>query len=620
LPDFHHRPDRLDRPSVGGRPETWRTVMDDLGEQLSSVVAEHGPQAVGVYFGTGLAYDIAGWLTAERLIAGLGSPQRYTPVTVDNAPALLAAELVGGSSQLNPVWDPERTDLLVLFGTNPVVSHGYGTALADPVSRLREFQAGGGQVWVVDPRRTETAARADRHLAVRAGTDHAVLAFLVRGVLADGADGAELDTACRPADVAALQQVTAPFHRERVASITGLDPLDLDALLDAVRFARGRLATMAGTGVMMSADGLVAEWLRWALQVVSGSLDRHTGMRFNDGVLFPLEGRLRAVPEGAAPPPGPASRPELTGWGGQHPCVAMADEIRAGNLRALIVAGGSPLTAFPDPAATRGALDVLAVLDVVATPLTGMATHVLPAAGQLERADLSMLENVGFRNGTAHTDAVVPLGADRRPAWWVLAQIARRLGVDGLGGARDPDTLTDADVLRGLARGARVPFDELVANGPHGTTRPARPGWVHETVLPDGRWRLAPAVLVDRLAALGSGPAGEASPLVVVPRRQLRHVNATRYGTADPAQVLVNPLDATEGGWPDGSTVRVASAHGSVVGPLVADATVARGTVSLTHGRAELDVSGLVSAHDRVDPLTGMPHASGVAVTIEVVA
>ena len=616
LPEFHHRPDRLDHPVVHGTRRSWPDALDDLAASLQQVIADHGPGAVGVYLGTGLAYDIAGWLTAERLIAVLGTPQRYTPVTIDNAPALLAAELVGGSSQLNPVWQPERSKVLVLFGTNPVVSHGYGTTLADPVTRLRRFRAEGGQVWVLDPRRTETAALADRHLPLRAGTDHLVLAWLVRELLDDGADSHELDAACRPDEVERLRSALGSFTRERVATATGLPGGDLDALLDAVREAPGGVAAMAGTGVMMSEHGLVAEWLRWALLVVTGSLDRGGAMRFNDGLLFPLEGRLRAPASPVDPPPGPRSRPELSGWAGQYPCVAMADEIDAGHLRALVVAGGSPLTAFPDPDHIHRALaslDTLAVLDVATTPLTEMATHVLPATAQLERADLSMLENVAFRNGTSFTRAVVAPEAERRPAWWVLAQVARRLGIDALGGDRDPDELDDVEVLRGLARGARVPFEEIVANGAHGTTTTPTDGWVHDRVLHDGRWHLAPDALLGRLTDIArSDTDTDTDPvsLVLVPRRQVRTVNATAYGPPDPAEVVVHPLDAP--GLDDGAAVRVAGAHGDVAGRLALDATIARGTVALTHGRQELLASRLVSDAERIDEMTGMPRASGV--------
>ena len=53
--------------------------------------------AFGAYLAAGLAYDINGWMTTERLLRRLGTRQRYTPVTVDNAPVLRAAELVTGT-------------------------------------------------------------------------------------------------------------------------------------------------------------------------------------------------------------------------------------------------------------------------------------------------------------------------------------------------------------------------------------------------------------------------------------------------------------------------------------------------------------------------------------------
>ena len=114
--------------------------------------------------------------------------------------------------------------------------------------------------------------------------------------------------------------------------------------------------------------------------------------------------RLRRGPYPPAVAPGPPSRPELRPVLGQYPCVAMVDEIEAGNLRALVVGGGNPLHALPDIDRTRAAfasLDVLAVVDVADNELTALATHVLPAAGQLERADITLAENVSLRSGIA---------------------------------------------------------------------------------------------------------------------------------------------------------------------------------------------------------------------------
>src|SRR5215217_6188527 len=114
--------------------------------------------------------------------------------------------------------------------------------------------------------------------------------------------------------------------------------------------------------------------------------------------------------------------------------------------------------------------------------MTALATHVLPAAGQLERADLTLAEHVSMRSGIQYTPAVVAPVAERRPVWWIFGQLGRRMGIDVLGGA-DPDTLTDESYLARL-----VPAD-VISGGPHGVDVPHEFGWVARDVLPDGRWR-----------------------------------------------------------------------------------------------------------------------------------
>jgi anaerobic selenocysteine-containing dehydrogenase len=634
LPAWHHGVDRLDHPNVRGRAATWGAALDDLAAIIQGATAANGPDAVGAYLATGLAYDINGWMTAERFLRRLGTRQRYTPVTVDNAPVLRAAELVTGTSELNTVWQPDRSTLLLLFGTNPVVSHGYGTTLADPVTRLREFRASGGAVWVLDPRRSETAAQADHHVSLRPGSDHMVLAWLVRELLVDGADRAELDAYCDPADLECLAAAVAPFALGRVARTAGVDTDQLVELLAAVRRA-GRLAAMCGTGVTMSRDGVVAEWLRWVLLIVTGSVDREGGMRCNHGWLFPLETRAWPTdpPADGSFESGASTRPELPRWLGQYPCVALADEIERGPLRVLIVAGGNPLTALPDTERTRAALarlDALVVLDVVSSELTELATHVLPVAGQLERDDVSMLENVAFANGTQHTTAVVPPGALRRPVWWVLGELARRLDFDVLGGI-DPERCTDATLLRGLTAGSRGGYDEIVAGGPHGVSAPSEYGWVHDKVLPGRRWRIAPVSLVARLAAAADLVADTATApvslpgggLVLAPRRRVRSMNSARYVTPvdaarEPAELRLNPDDAAALGVDDGARVRLTSANGDLDGIARRDPAVRRGVVSCTHGVADVNVARLTSAATDLDPETGMPQASGVPLSVRV--
>jgi anaerobic selenocysteine-containing dehydrogenase len=346
-------------------------------------------------------------------------------------------------------------------------------------------------------------------------------------------------------------------------------------------------------------------------------------MRCNSGWLFPADGRRSSNPRALRPvpelEPGPASRPDLARWQGQHPCVGLADEIIAGTLRVLVVAGGNPLTAFPEPDRTTAALarlDALVVLDVVASELTELATHVFPTTGQLERADVSILENVAFTNGNRHTPAVVAPGAYRRPAWWVIAQLAHRLGLDVLGGA-DPDTCDDETLLAGIAAGSRGGYDALVAAGPHGIDAPVRTGWVHDQLLPEGRWNLAPRRLVERLRAMRDPDPDPG--LVLVPRRRGASMNAARYGTftaEDVAAVRMHPDDVTVNGLAHGASVELRSAHGRVAGRVLVDPTLRAGVVNCSHGDIGVNVANLVSCTDDVDAETGMPRASGLPVTV----
>lgn len=623
IPGFHHRPDRLDGPRLGAVPAEWDTVLDDLADRIAAVRAEHGNDAVGGYLATGLAYDLNGWMTAERFLGLLRTKQRYTPVTIDNAAILRAAELVTGQMQLSTVWNPEDSRLLLVFGSNPVVSHGYGTALADPITRIRDFRRAGGELWVCDPVRTETAVLADGHLAVRPGTDHLVLAWLVRELLAEGGDAEELAAHADPEDLVTLRVLLAPCTRERVAHAADVAPAELDALLDAVRRA-GRLACFVGTGVVMHEHGLVAAWLRWVLLAVTGSFDRPGGMRVNPGVLFPLRGRR---PEPSPPDgwtePGPPSRPDLPRWAGQYPCAALVDEIEAGNLRALVVLGGNPLAAFPDPDRTARALaslDVLAVADVVDHELTALATHVLPATAQMERADLPMIEGVALGTGTQFTDAVVAPGAQRRPVWWMLGRLGRRLGLDVLDGL-DPDATDDRALLARIAARGAIDADALFAAGPRGVAGPPPEfGWVHDEVLPAGRFRLAPRVLVDRLAGEIAALDGDRAATVLVPRRQLRSMNSARYASAarpeDPPWVRASVADAVGWGLADGDAVEVTSAHGSLRGTVRVDDRLRPGVVSISHGWVDVNVGRLTSVVDAVDPLTGMICQGAIPVTV----
>jgi anaerobic selenocysteine-containing dehydrogenase len=96
--------------------------------------------------------------------------------------SLTARQLRRRLCPTKPAPDYAGSRLLVFLGVNPVVSHGHTTAMPSPTTAIRELRAH-AEVWVIDPRATETARLASGHIAPRPGTDYAILAYVVRELL-----------------------------------------------------------------------------------------------------------------------------------------------------------------------------------------------------------------------------------------------------------------------------------------------------------------------------------------------------------------------------------------------------------------------------------------------------
>jgi anaerobic selenocysteine-containing dehydrogenase len=609
----HHRRDRLDRATVrlGGEMRIVGAIacLDDLGARLAAIIATHGPDAVGCYLGNGTGFDSTGAIAVLRFTQGLGTGSNYSALTLDCPAKPLVAELLTGDHRLTPVVDEEHARLTIYIGTNPVVSHGHTHIVADPVTRLRQ-QLARGQVWVVDPRRTETARLATAHLSPRPGTDHAILAFLTRELLRDGADREHLAVCTDPAEIARLTKAVAGYDMPATIAWTGLAEADLADLLAAIRSA-GRVAIQTGTGVTMTAAANVTEWLAWVVQIITGSLDRRGGSVFNPGFFQRADRRRPRAAEGVSP--GPASRPELASRFGEYPAIAIPDEIQAGNLRALLVFGGNPLSSLPDAPRARwalGQLEVLASLDTVGGDLTAVATHVLPCTGPFERADISLSADLWLgRYAGQYTPAVVPPTEDRHPMWWWAAHLARRLGFSIT--RDDPDECTEATFLAPVADASPSSFEELRSTRLVERDMP-EPGWVSTNVLPGGRWRLAPEQLVAQLASVAPPAA-----LSLIPRRQVRHLNSAYRDLGDQPDVLMHPADAARAALTDGASVVGRSGDHDLIGIARVTDSILLGCVSVPHGFAEPNVNRLTRDGASFDPLTGMPSYAAVPVTIQ---
>jgi anaerobic selenocysteine-containing dehydrogenase len=395
---------------------------------------------------------------------------------------------------------------------------------------------------------------------------------------------------------------------ERTAQRTGLAPSDIQDLVQSIRHAK-TISVCSGTGSRMGPYPTTTQFLLLALSVITGSFDKPGGSPASGrGVIF--------APEGAvAEAPGPRSRPELRMWAGQMPCSAMADEIEAGNLRAVLSFGGNIMTAVPG--STRlgralASLEVFAVHDIVPTASTDLATHVLPGTSELEDGSLVAGLTYAGRMFRQYAPAVFAPIADRKPTWFYVDELGRRLGLSVF-----PEGVTEDSVHEPVF--GRVGQVSDLASAPDGmVVGDEIPFGGFVDTLPEGRWNLAPEDLIDEIVH-----AQEPPDLVLIPRRQIRHLNSFMVdmpgpsGKVDHPDVLIHPEDARSAGVEDGAGTVVRTISGELLLRARVTDDIARGAVSVPHGYRDANVELLLSCGDGVDPISGMPRQAGVAVAIE---
>jgi anaerobic selenocysteine-containing dehydrogenase len=85
---------------------------------------------------------------------------------------------VFGSSTIHPIPDLEHTELCLVFGANPRISHGSFISIADPARVFKDARKRGARLVFVNPRETESAEPGETIL-IRPDTDLYLLAALL---------------------------------------------------------------------------------------------------------------------------------------------------------------------------------------------------------------------------------------------------------------------------------------------------------------------------------------------------------------------------------------------------------------------------------------------------------
>jgi anaerobic selenocysteine-containing dehydrogenase len=651
-------PDRLRTPLVRRDGElceaTWEEAFDAVAAGIRPVVERHGPHSVGVVLGNPNVHTMAGALYPPVLLAGLGTRSVFTASTVDQMPKHVSSGLLFGDANAIPVPDLDRTDHLLLIGANPLESNGSLCTAADFPGKLKALKARGGRLVVIDPRRTRTAKLADRHIAIRPGTDALLLAAMARVLF----DEDLVDPTAHTQGIEELSDALREFTPEAVAEACDVEAGSIRAL--ARELAAAPTAAVYGRiGSCTVPHGTLASWLVDVLNILTGNLDRP------GGALFP-----QAATDKTPRPAGPGRGFALGRWHsrvsrhpeakGELPLAALAEEIDTATeegepVRALIAVAANPVLSAPDGDRLDKALDSLDFMVSVDPYLNETSRHadvVLPPPppSQSPHHDFAF-NTLAVRNQVRYTRPAVPLEPGRMAETEILARLI--LAVTGMHGA-DPAAVDQMVIDQTLGKAVEEPhspvhggdprelaarltgdtgperrLDMMLRLGPYGDGFGARPdGLGLEKLLAhphgidlgplrprlpqplktrSGRVELLPGPIADDLPRLRAALAERPEGLVLVGRRHLRSNNSWMHnvpaltGGSNRCTLHIHPEDAERLGVEDGAAVRVKGAGGEVTAPAEVTDAVRRGVVSLPHGWGH-NRPGTRLSHASTDP------------------
>ncbi len=655
----HNSPERILHP-LRRRPDgsferiAAGQALDEIAARLDRIRASDGPEAIAGYKGGGAFFTGSSVMMLNAFLAALGSPKAFSSVTIDQSSKAVAAGRIG-------IWPPGRVpfhrgDVFLIVGGNPLVSVSTGGFdLRNPAKRLREARARGMKLIVIDPRRTETARAADVFLQPLPGEDCAILAGLIHVILERGWHDREFCE--RHADhVEALREAVAAFTPAHVAARARVPEEKLVEVAELFAHRCSRGAAAGSTGPDMSPHGNLAEHLIECLNVICGRFLREGERLDNPGAIAARRPRrAQVVPAPRWWERGYRSR--LGDFGlldGELPTGTLADEILEpgpGQVKALLVHGGNPVSAIPDQrkvVRAFEALDLLVTIEPFMTVTARLSDYILPPTLQYERADLPLFVYESLITPEPYTRYTPPVarppgGAEVRDDHVYFWELSRRLGLrlEHFGVPLDMETPPTTDELLAIAaRHAPVDFDALRA-AERGLRMDGEPQYVEpgDPASPH-RFSLLPADVAAELRDVASRVPGIEG--VEVDGRSFRYrlavrrlrdaVNSAglnlpsirRRLPSNPA--YMNPDDMKAEGLRDGDGVLIESPHGAIRARAAADPTLRSGVVSVPHGFGGLPddedgaergvaVNLLLSLEQR-EAINAMPRMSGVPVNL----
>jgi assimilatory nitrate reductase catalytic subunit len=459
---------RLLHPKIRGEQVTWTDALDAVASQFRRIIDQHGPHSVAFYVSGQLLTE--DYYVANKLMKGfIGTANIDTNSRLCMSSAVAGHKRAFGEDVVPLSYeDLGLADLIVLVGSN--------TAWCHPIVFQRILEAKQQRpdmkIVVVDPRRTATCEFADIHLPIKAGTDvwlfNGLLAFLHQhGTVATDFVAQHTKGMNRAVIVA---ENTAGDARS-VAKLCGIDERQL---LDFYRlFARTeKTVTMFSQGVNQSSAGTDKVNAIINCHLLTGRIGHPgagpfsitgqpnaMGGREVGGLANMLAAHMdlenathRDIVQKFWKSPTIASRAGLK-------AVEMFDAIHEGRIKAVWIMATNPVVSLPDADKVKEALrrcELVVVSDCDEVTDTNELAHILLPASAWGEKDGTVT------NSDRHISrqrAFMPDSGDAKPDWWIISEVARRMGYDGFEYESARDIFVEHAALSGVQNNDSRAFD-----------------------------------------------------------------------------------------------------------------------------------------------------------------
>ncbi|BAU49449.1 nitrate reductase [Sulfurifustis variabilis] len=642
--------ERLLHPEVRGSRASWDVALGLVAGRFAEAIATHGPDAVAFYVsGQMLTED---YYVANKLMKGfIGSANIDTNSRLCMASAVAGHRRAFGADVVPGCYeDIERAKLVVLVGSNAAWCH--------PVLYQRLAQARREhddlKVVVIDPRRTASADIADLHLPIRIGTD----TVLYNGLLAYVAEHDELNASFVERHTEGLGEALAAARAgspdvATVAAQCGLATEQVRRFYEL--FARTeRVVTLYSQGVNQSSSGTDKVNAIINCHLATGRIGRPgmgplsltgqpnaMGGREVGGLANQLAAHLelgypahRELVRRFWRAPRVAQQPGLK-------AVELFEAVEQGRIKALWIMATNPAVSLPDAGRVRRALagcDFVVVSDCVRDTDTTRLAHVLLPALAWGEKDGSVTNS---ERRISRSRAFLPAPGEARPDWWIVCEVAKRLGF------REAFDYPDAAAIFGEhaalsahANDGTRAFDigALAGLDAAGYERLEPVQWPATRARPEGTARCfvdggfyTPSGRARFVAVVPRPPAhapDDDHPLALATGRVRDHWHTLTRTGASPRlsahvvepYVEVSPDDAARFGLADGGLARVISAWGEACARVRVSSAVSPGAVfAPMHWNDRFASAGCVNraVNPATDPVSGEPEFKHTPVRLE---